>query len=71
MPDVKPCPFCGGEAVKRQKSGDERDGYSKHVYYECKECLVWRGARGESDGYGYADNSTVDERALKRWNERV
>lgn len=68
---TKPCPFCGGNAKRHQGSCSEIDGYAEHVFYKCESCGVVKGADGLSKGYGYADNSTVEERALAAWNERV
>lgn len=64
-----PCPFCGGEPVKSRASGDERDGYANCVSYTCKGCGCTRSAKGIS-GKGYADNTTVEERAFNAWNTR-
>lgn len=68
---VRRCPFCGGEAKRRQGACSEIDGYAEHVFYRCQSCGVERGAGGITRGYGYADNSTVEERALAAWNQRA
>lgn len=67
---LKPCPFCGGKPVKQKEGLSEVYGYADRVSYTCKDCGCTRGAQGIS-GNGYADNSTVEARALERWNTRV
>ena len=71
MSELKPCPFCGGNAKKLRTSGDERDGYADRVHYVCTVCACSRGAVGDSSKGGYADNSKVEELALAAWNTRV
>ena len=66
-----PCPFCGGKAKKHFNSGDERNAYAHTVFYRCETCFVQRGATGDTSKRGYADNSTVEQRAIKAWNQRV
>lgn len=68
---VRRCPFCGGEAQRHMNYGDERNGYAMTVFYRCKECFVQRGATGDTSKGGYADNSTVEDRALAKWNQRT
>lgn len=67
---VRRCPFCGGLAKRHYEYGDERTGYADRVFYRCEDCSVQRGARGDTSKGGYADNSTVEERALAAWNQR-
>lgn len=67
-----PCPFCGDQPAKVKYSGDERNGYADTTVYCCRGC----GARVFTVGIpgkktAYADNSTVDERALAKWNKRA
>ena len=66
-----PCPFCGGEVHKTSKSLDERFGYALEVSYECPVCWCRLTARGDSSNGGYADNSGVEEAALRKWNTRA
>ena len=65
------CPFCGCEPKATRTSGDERDGYALRISYVCAGCGCSRGAVGESGKGWYADNSTVDLRALAAWNTRA
>lgn len=71
MNEPLPCPFCGQKPVKQRKPTDERDGYADHVFYVCQGCGCSMGASGISGKGGYADNSTVEKRALDKWNTRV
>ena len=68
----KPCPFCGGTPEVRYEIGDERNGYSHEVTYRCRGCgcsTVTKGIQGRRSNY--ADNSTVEARALAAWNRRA
>jgi hypothetical protein len=65
------CPFCGNGAHKVSKSLDERFGYALEVSYGCPVCGFRLAARGDSSKGGYADNSGVEEKALRKWNTRV
>ena len=69
--ELLPCPFCGGKPSVRRASGDERDGYAAHVSYVCSGCGCAKGACGDSGKGGYADNSTVEARAVESWNTRA
>ena len=66
-----PCPFCGNGAHKISKSLDERFGYALEVSYGCPVCGFRLAARGDSSKGGYADNSGVEEAALRKWNTRA
>lgn len=66
---LKPCPFCGGIPEKRVTNLDERFAYAKQIIYQC-QCGCSRGSTGDSIKGGYADNSTVEQRALAAWNTR-
>ena len=66
----KPCPFCGGEPEKLRRNLGDHYAYAEEVTYRCTSCgceMTTMGtvARGE-----YADNSTVDQRAITAWNRR-
>ncbi len=65
-----PCPFCRNGAHKISKSLDERFGYALEVSYGCPVCGFRLAARGDSSKGGYADNSGVEEAALRKWNTR-
>ena len=70
MDPIKSCPFCGGKAERHEGQCTEIDAYAQHVFYRCANCGVERGASGDSSKPGYADNSTVEVRALAAWNQR-
>lgn len=68
--ELKPCPFCGGEAVIKAVNRN----YGLTIWCQCQKC----GARTE----GYLPNTnnedaTIDSiencknRALEKWNRRV
>jgi len=72
---LKPCPFCGGEAILRsglslvpvmdghgEYTDAEIDGYPSYV--ECTEC----GSIGQS--FDNKDDND-DDRAVEAWNRRV
>ena len=68
---ILPCPFCGREPVKIRTGMNENYGYAAKVVYCCEGCGASKGAIGDYSKGGYADNSTVEERALAKWNERA
>ena len=60
MDDLKPCPFCGGEAgivhgAKRKVLGDDR-----YVYGDCVYCTVCD-----------AQIFSSQRRATEMWNRRI
>ena len=65
------CPFCGAHPTKTKESLDERYAYADVVIYECPQCACRRSAVGDTSKPGYADNSTVEMRALAAWNRRA
>ena len=69
--ELLPCPFCGGKALRSSETLDERYGYAKRVTYRCTGCGCERGAVGDTSRPGYADNSTVEQRARNAWNRRA
>lgn len=66
-----PCPFCGGKASRRSENLGDRFAYAYEVTYACRSCGASLSVRGYTDKPGYADNSTVEERALAAWNKAV
>ena len=59
MSDLKPCPFCGGEAGAGCEFGLKR----MHHYGRCKVC----GARGQS----FPEDEGGAAAAATAWNERA
>mgnify|MGYP001257856704 CR=1 FL=1 len=66
-----PCPFCGGRAKRLFESLGDRCAYAHEVTYRCTSCGASVSACGDSSKGGYADNSTVEQRALGAWNKRA
>lgn len=69
--ELKPCPFCGAGARKEFANGDERDGYANRMTFSCSGCGARVTAVGDMSKGGYADNSTVEARAIAAWNRRT
>ena len=61
MPELKPCPFCGGKAELHHKY-ELFIGYS---YICCTKC----GVKTEEVPMSYRDSS--DEKATEAWNRRA
>jgi Lar family restriction alleviation protein len=69
---LKPCPFCGGSPERVSRDGDERNCYARTVKYRCTSCNASSGeACGDASKGGYADNRTVERRAVEAWNRRT
>lgn len=68
---IKPCPFCGAQPLKQRTGLSEVHAYADKVVYTCPKCGCSRGAIGDTSKGGYADNSTVEARALEQWNMRA
>lgn len=66
-----PCPFCGGTPVRDRRGLSEVYAYADQVTYKCSGCGVERSAIGDTSKRGYADNSTVEQRAIAAWNRRT
>ena len=60
MPDLKPCPFCGGEALL-----DHDYGGMGTSYVRCKKCGL------ESIRFIKSFECASDDRAVKFWNMRA
>lgn len=71
MSNALPCPFCGHLPQVHERAGDERDAYTLTITYQCSGCGCKLSASGDTSKPGYADNSTVKQRALKAWNTRI
>ena len=59
MAELKPCPFCGGEARLR------KDEY-RNFWVECKNCLC-----GTSFASGSSPDEKLIETVIQDWNRRV
>lgn len=72
LTELKPCPFCGGEAYLEDKHRAFIKGQSTRVaYVRCRRCNA-RTERFELQKYGGASHSAEAERlAVEAWNRRV
>lgn len=59
MAELKPCPFCGGEAILR------KDG-NRNVWVECKSCFCGTAYAG-----GASPMETLENVVIHDWNRRV
>lgn len=65
--ELKPCPFCGGEAYYRRPQKEKGTAFVI-VGVECKKC----GAYPYSTlCYEFLDENKSKEAAAKQWNRRV
>ncbi len=72
MNDLKPCPFCGGEAHIYEDYSSELKEKRYNVWHDCE------GFEGESNGYGHSLHPWFEtpwyrdkETALAAWNRRA
>lgn len=68
LPELKLCPFCGGEALLCEQSESDGQVSYKVAYVECDVCGCNTGSY-IIDGYYGA--TTTKEDAIKAWNRRV
>lgn len=61
MTELKPCPFCGGEAEISKGRFDGKDT----SYVMCKKCEAW------GEFFFVSPKYASNERAIKAWNRRV
>lgn len=62
--ELKPCPFCGGEAVIKRRGNEYTK--SRSVMIRCPKCRIER-----VDGAIVNTLDWCEEIAIKHWNERV
>ena len=72
MVELKPCPFCGGEAHLYEDYSSERDEWRYNVWHDCE------GFEGDSGGCGYPLHPWFEtswyrdkETAMAAWNRRA
>lgn len=73
MSELKPCPFCGGEAAVKPQ-----DVYmSKAVFVHCKTCKArvmerYEGKHIRQDGTYYSLSlEDAERKAIEAWNRRA
>jgi hypothetical protein len=72
MTDLKPCPFCGGEAYLSSYAMDERFAYAEQVSVGCKACAVgFSRCDDQNPKGGYALNGTAKPIVISQWNTRA
>ena len=63
MGELKPCPFCGAEPVKKYIGNAHTK--KRAVKISCPQCRIQR-----TDAAIHHDHEWVDERATINWNQR-
>ena len=61
MKELKPCPFCGGEALLEPY--EARKGYEASI--QCNSCL------GRMISITYDDEKTAVKKVIEAWNRRA
>ena len=59
MNELKPCPFCGGDAEEKRGTASQLFRPTEYYYIHCKSC----GATGKAE--------FVPKHAAAAWNRRV
>ena len=72
MAELKPCPFCGGEAYLEENHRAFIGGKTSRVaFVRCKKCNA-RSGRFELVKYGHTQNSVeANQAAINAWNRRT
>lgn len=68
MPELKPCPFCGGEAYSRVNIVDMG---TLEFSVICNECGVKRKEKFELLDTNFNDISVIIEKSVSAWNTRI
>jgi len=64
MTELKPCPFCGGDAELKEKEYATA-GHKKWAYVRCKVCEATSNYFSENLAY------CANEKAIEAWNRRT
>lgn len=62
MSELKPCPFCGGEAEVKKSTFGNSQGYARIV---CKSCLA------STKNFNMSLDYCAVYEAIKAWNRRA
>lgn len=67
MSELKPCPFCGGEAESKICMSQQTlfSMSKKCIYIMCKEC------EARTAGYKESVHYSAEEKAIETWNRRT
>ena len=72
MTTLKPCPFCGGEAIINRTQGDW-GRYPSSLRFVCSKC--WASPPGGHISYEseehYGTKEQAEQKAAANWNRRV
>lgn len=68
--ELKPCPFCGGEAVLCKDRSWSMEHSCEYVYVRCKECGVHTRSFITESSLGIIELHTPQD-AIDAWNRRV
>ena len=60
-PELKPCPFCGGEATTSEKTTDKTNAF-EFGWIGCQKCRCF---------INYINNARGKQEATEAWNRRI
>ena len=60
--ELKPCPFCGGEAKTNETAGIPKENMNGWGWIGCQKCRVF---------IDFIDNEIGKEQATAAWNRRA
>ena len=72
MAELKPCPFCGGEA-KTIVDYDtcSSDKLLMSAYVQCSVCGIYQRIKFDASHKRFEDFTDAFERAISLWNQRI
>ena len=68
MSELKPCPFCGGEAILCKMLTPDGENTYETIHVECQLC---RCQTSEYFSYTFNSQKDVYREAIDAWNRRV
>ncbi len=69
VPELKPCPFCGGDAKIKNVVRKVYEAYRLFYFVECSSCLGTSGFHLEC--YPDSKNHKAKKEAAQAWNRRA